>query len=239
MRLRRLGLLGGPLALVVATVVQPIPAYAANEFAITLAPAGAHPTETTTVTGDATSPTCADDGVDVTLHYTKPNGSTGAVTVSTTTDSAGQFTAVLTVPDKAVAGDAADVVALIADCTPPSQPTVSRSSVSVDFAVLAFKGALTTDRTSGKPGQTVRFAGTNCWGGDVEVFFGKIGGIPAKLLADKTFSGGYPLPNVPDGTYRLGATCPGTDYAPRAIRLVNPRVVPPATPVPGQPTFTG
>jgi hypothetical protein len=41
------------------------------------------------------------------------------------------------------------------------------------------------------------------------------------------------------GTDRLGASCPGMDAAPRAVRLVNPRVAPPAVPVPFTPTFAG
>jgi hypothetical protein len=161
------------------------------------------------------------------------------VTALTTTDSAGHFTAVLTVPANAVAGEAAEVVAFIADCTPPSQPSASRSSLAVAFEVLPFSGTFSASRSTGRPGEKVHFTGTNCWGGAVDVFFGRIGGIPAKLLADKTFSGDYTLPNVPGGTYQLGASCPGTAYAPRAFRLVNPRVVPPAVPVPGTPTFAG
>jgi hypothetical protein len=240
MRLRRLSLVTGPLVVLLGSAVMPVPAYAAGEFTITVTPASGHPSDTTTVAGDATSPTCENDGVAVTLHYSRPNGTTGATTVSTTTDSAGHFSTVLTVPTDAVAAKPANVTALIADCTPPSGPSVRRSSFAVAFDVLAYSGAFTVNKTTGKPGEKVHFSGTNCWGGRVDVSFGPIHNLKATLLGDKTFSGDYTLPNITGGTYSFDAQCPGTDYAARSFVLVNPRVVPPpATPVPGDPSFTG
>jgi hypothetical protein len=240
MRLRHLAAVSGPLAMLLGAALVPAPAYAAGEFTITATPDSGHPSETTTVTGDATGPTCADAGVAVTLHYSKPNGALMNLTVNTTTDSAGHFSAVLTVPDDAVASRPASITALVADCTPSSGPsTGSRSSVEVAFDVLAYSGTFTTDKTTGKPGAKVHFTGTNCWGGTVDVSFGSVHHIKATLKADKTFSGDYTLPNVAGGTYPFDAQCPGTDYAARAFTLVNPAVPPPATPVPGQPSFTG
>ncbi|MDQ1711674.1 MAG: hypothetical protein QOE45_1124 [Frankiaceae bacterium] len=237
MRLRHLALVSGPLAIVLGTASVPVPAYAAGEFPITVNPDAAHPHDTTTVTGDATGPTCANDGIAVTLHYTAPSGTLNNVTVNTTTDANGHFSAVLTVPDNAVAGEEASVTALIADCTPPSAPTISRSSESVPFDVLAYSGAFTANKSVGRPGDKVHFSGTNCWGGTVDVSFGPIHDIKATLLPDKTFSGDYTLPDISGGTYDFGASCPGTDYAARRFVLINPAA--PATPVPGQPSFTG
>lgn len=245
MRVRSLLLASASVALVLTTTGT-VPAYAAGEFTITVDPDSAHPAEHTTVTGDATDPTCADDGVAVTLTYTKPNGSTGAVTVNTTTDAEGHFTADLTVPDNAVAGGDAQVTAVIADCTPPAGETVSRSSEPVPFEVLAYEGTFTISKTTGKPGEKVTFSGTNCWGGDVVVFFGDDDSIDVTLNSDKTFSGTYTLPDAPGGTYEFGAACPGTDFESKAFVLVNPKKVPPTAPKPpaargvrGRAHFTG
>lgn len=234
--------LAGAAALALATSLAGTPAWAEGEFTITVTPAEGLPAATFTVTGDATDPVCADDGVTVTLHYTKPNGATGATTVSTTTDAAGHFSAQLTVPDNAYAGEEAFVSAVIADCTPPdATPTSTRSSISVDFEVLAYEGDFDISDTSGKPGDTFEFVGTNCWGGTVAVFFGDelFTGEPE---ADKTFGGEIEVPDLPSGTYEVGAECPGTDYRVFSYRLVNPVVAPPAPParpVVRRPTFTG
>jgi hypothetical protein len=218
------------------------PATAAGEFTITVTPDEGLPTSSFTVTGDATDPICADDGVAVSLHYTKPDGSTGSASVNTVTDSAGHFTANLTVPETAYAGEDASVAAVIADCTPPdASPAFARSSISVPFDVLAYDGVFHISKKSGKPGQVVTFSGTNCYGGAVAVFFGDdvLSGTPEQ---DRTFAGEYTLPNVKTGTYEFGAECPGTDYQVFSFSLVNPVVAPPAPParpVVRPPTFTG
>lgn len=233
---------GAATALALAASMLQAPAWAAGEFPITVTPTEGLPTASLSVTGDATDPVCADDGVAVNLFYTKPDGSTGVTTVDTTTDSAGHFTANLTVPANAVAGEDAHVAAVIADCTPPdASPTISRSSVSVPFEVLAYEGTFTISKTSGKPGQTVTFSGTNCWGGDVVVFFGANEVPNVTLNPDKTFTGSYVLPDAPGGVYEFGAECPGTDFEAKAFTLVNPAAppAPPARPVTGRPRFTG
>ena len=233
-------LLGTVATLGLAAALLPAPARAATEFDITVEPSQARPSETFTVTGDAVDPVCAEDGVAVSLHYTKPDGSTGHHTVNTTTDSAGHFSATLTVPENAVAGEDANVNALIADCTPPEGPSEgARSSESVAFKVLAYDGTWKLSKTSGRPGEKITFAGANCWGGDVVAFFGE-DEMPVTLKADKTFAGSYTLPDAPDGVYEVVAECPGTDYDVLAFRLVNPdEPARPATPVPGRARFTG
>jgi azurin len=232
-------------ALGLAATLVPVPAHAATEFQITVDPDAQQPAKTFDVTGDAVDPICAEDGVAVSLTYTKPNGSNGHTTVNTTTDTAGHFAATLTVPDDAVAGEAAQVRALIADCTPESGPSEgARSSEAVAFDVLAYEGTFKVNDADmrGKPGETITFSGTNCWGGDVVVVFGD-DEMTAVLKPDKTFSGSYVLPDAPDGTYEIAAQCPGTDFEVLSFRLDNPAapppVAPPATPVPGRPRFTG
>jgi hypothetical protein len=218
------------------------PAYAADEFPITVTPTSGKTGASLHVEGDATDPTCADDGVAVSLHYTKPDGTMAATTVNTTADAAGHFEADLTVPDIAYAGEKAFVSAVIADCTPPDGPTSNRSSVSVDFDVLARTGNFAISAVKGEPGDVVGFAGTNCWGGVTTVFFGDVA-VSGEPDADKTFEGSITLPDLPGGTYEVTAECPGTDYRVYSFTLVNaaavPPVAPPAAPVPGAPTFTG
>jgi hypothetical protein len=233
---------GAAVALAMAASLATAPAFAAPDFDITVTPAEGTPADTFTVTGDATDPTCADDGVAVRLFYTKPDGSTGVTSVNTVADTAGHFSAQVTVPDTAVAGAAANVSALFADCTPVGEPSVgSRASESVPFEVLAYEGTLKLSKTSGKPGQKVSFTGTNCWGGDVVVFLdeNEISGVVLK--GDKTFSGSFTVPNLPGGTYEFGAECPGTDFDVLAFTIVNPAAppAPPARPVPRRPRFTG
>lgn len=227
-------------ACAVATSLLAAPAYAADEFPITVTPDEGKTGASLQVEGDATDPTCADDGVAVSLHYTKPDGTMAATTVNTTADAAGHFEAGLTVPDTAYAGEKAFVSAVIADCTPPNGPTSSRSSVSVAFDVLARTGNFAISALTGEPGDVIGFAGTNCWGGVTAVFFGDevVTGEPE---ADKTFAGSYELPDLPGGTYEITAECPGTDYRVYSFTLVNAAapVAPPAAPVPGAPTFTG
>ncbi|HEX8001505.1 MAG TPA: hypothetical protein VF519_02290 [Mycobacteriales bacterium] len=235
---------GAATVLALAASMLQAPAWAAGEFAITVTPDEAKPAESFTVTGDATDPVCADDGVRVNLFYTKPDGSGGSTSIDTVTDSAGHFTATLTVPSNAVAGADASVSAVIADCTPPdASPTTSRTSVAVPFDVLAYEGTFTISKTTGKPGETVTFSGTNCWGGDVVVAFGPDEATNVTLNGDKTFSGSYVLPDAPSGVYEFAAECPGTDYEVLAFTLVNPKPVappaPPARPVTGRPRFTG
>lgn len=235
--------LSGALACAVVASLVGSPAYAAPEFDITVSPTTAKPGESFTVTGDATDPTCAEDGVAVTLNFTRPDGTTGAQTVNTTTDAAGHFEATVTVPDNAYAGEAASVRALIADCNPPSGPSEgTRSSVRKTFTIEAYEGSFTISRKSGRPGDVVTFAGTNCWGGEAVVFFGD-DAMTGEPEADKSFGGEYVLPDAPDGTYEFGAECPGTDYTVYSFRLINPApappAAPPARPVRGRPTFTG
>lgn len=238
--MNRTTVLGSALTVALAATLVQSPAFAAGEFPITVTPAEAKPGEPVTVTGDATDPTCADDGVAVTFFYTKPDGTAGATTTNTVTDAAGHFTAALNVPATAVAGAPASVSAVIADCTPPDGPTSSRASESDAFEVLAYEGTFTVSKTTAKPGETVTFSGTNCWGGDVAVYLGDVEIPDVTLNPDKTFSGGFTVPNAPGGVYELGAECPGTDYEVMAFTLVNPvAVAPPATPVPGRPRFTG
>ena len=232
-------LLGAVATIGLAATLLPAPALAQApaEFPITVSPDSAHPTESFTVTGDATDPTCSEDGVAVSLNYTKPDGSTGHVTVNATTDTAGHFSVQLTVPENAYAGEPANVRALIADCTPPDSASVgARSSESEPFEVLAYKGPWKLSKYSGRPGEKITFSGTNCWGGTVATFFGddEMGGT---LKPDKTFAGTYTLPDGPDGTYEVVAECPGTDYAVLSFRLINPEA--PPAPVPGRPRFTG
>lgn len=232
-------------ALAASLVATPAYAQAPPEFDITVTPDEARPGETATVSGDATDPTCAEDGVGVRFHYTKPDGSEATAVVTTTTDAAGHFEAEITVPSDAVAGEDASVNAFIADCTPPGGETSSRSSKTVSFDVLAHEGKFSISRTSGRPGDVVTFSGTNCWGGSVIVFFnGDV--VEGEPEDDRTFSGEYVLPDYPDGVYEFGAECPGTDYNSFQFRLINPgepseepRPAPPARPVRGRPTFTG
>lgn len=218
------------------------PAYAEGEFTITVVPASGHPTETFDVTGDAVDPVCPNDGVAVSLLYTKADGSIATTTANTTTDAAGHFTAQLAVPENAYAGEFAQVSAVIADCAPPDTTPFARSSISVDFDVLAYDGAFSISDTTGEPGDTITFEGTNCWGGSIVVFFGDDEEIEVDLGNDRTFSGSYVLPDAPGGVYEFGAECPGTDYEVLAFTLVNPEAppaAPPARPVPRTPTFTG
>lgn len=238
--MNRTTVLASALTVALAATLVQSPAHAADEFAITVTPTEAPPGEPLTVTGDATDPTCADDGVAVTFYYTKPDGSTGSTTANTVTDAAGHFSAALNVPETAVAGAPASVSAIIADCTPPGGTTASRASEAVAFEVLAYEGTFTVSATTGKPGETVTFSGTNCWGGDVVVYLGDVEVPDVTLNPDKTFSGSFTVPNAPGGVYELGAECPGTDFEVKAFTLVNPvRVAPPAKPVPGRPRFTG
>lgn len=243
---RRTFLLPGALAIALAATLAPIQAHAAGEFDITVTPAEAPPGEPVDVTGDATDPTCADDGVAVTLYYTKPDGTEGSTVVNTVADSAGHFATSINVPANAVAGAEASVSAVIADCTPPGGETSYRASESVPFEVLAHEGDFTLSKNTGKPGETVTFAGTNCWGDDVVVYFGDAE-IEDVTLAGQTFSGSFVVPDAPGGVYEVGAECPGTDYEVQAFTLVNPSAAPPGTPpaappaapVPGRPRYTG
>ena len=198
------------------------PASAATDFSIAVTPAaGGHATETLSVTGDATEPVCAEDGVAVTLRYELPSGSTDTVTVNTTTDAAGHFSAELVIPENAVAGAGAFVQAVVADCDSYG----ARVSVSVPIDVQAYTGQFVLDRATGEPGQVVHVAGTNCWGNEVVVIFGNLEELVIRLDADRTFSGSYVLPHVKAGTYTFAASCPGSDFAPRSLRLLRPRVV--------------
>ena len=232
----------GAAAVALAASLLATPAYAqAGEFPITVTPDEAHPGETVTVTGDATDPTCSEDGVAVQLNYTKPDGTLGTVSVNTTTDVAGHFSAEIDVPDAAVAGEDASVNAVIADCVPPAEESQgTRSSESEPFDVLAYTGDLTLSETSGEPGDVVSFAGTNCWGGETVFYFGP-DAYEGEPDPDKTFEGEFEVPDYPDGTYEVTAECPGTDYRVLSFRLRNPRPAPapPARPVPRRPTFTG
>ena len=233
--------LTGAVALALATSLVAAPAHAEGEFTITVTPDEGLPSATFDVAGDATDPVCPEDGVAVTLKYTKPNGTLGSTTVNTTTDAAGHFTAQLTVPHDAYAGEAAEVSALISDCAPPDTTPFARSSISMPFEVLAYEGEFAISATKGKPGDELEFAGTNCWGGTVAIFFGDelFTGDPED---DKTFGGAIEVPDLPSGTYEVGAECPGTDYAVLSYRLTNPTVAPPAPParpVVRRPTFTG
>jgi len=238
--MNRTTVLGGALTVALAATLVQGPAYAVDDFPITVTPAEAAPGEPITVTGDATDPVCADDGVVVTFIYTKPDGTTGSTTANTVADAAGHFSAGLNVPATAVAGAPASVSAVIADCTPPGGPTSNRASENEAFEVLAYEGTFTVSKTSAKPGETVTFSGTNCWGGDVAVYLADVEIEGVTLNPDKTFSGSFTVPNAPGGVYELGAECPGTDYEVKAFTLVNPvSVAPPATPVPGRPRFTG
>lgn len=217
------------------------PAHAATEFAITVDPSAARPGDTVTVSGDAVDPICAEDGVAIRFHYTKPDGSSATAVVSTTTDAAGHFSADITVPADAVAAEEASVTAFIADCTPPGEPSTGpRSSESDPFNVVPHEGDFEISRTSGEPGDVLEFAGTNCWGGEVAFFFGDdvLSGEPDD---SKEFGGQYVLPDAPDGVYEVTAECPGTDYRVFAFRLVNPEAppAPPARPVTRRPTFAG
>lgn len=202
------------------------PASAADEFLISVTPAaGAHVTETLSVTGDATGgaaePACVNDGVAVTLAYELPGGFIDTRTVNTSTDAAGHFTADLVIPDDAVAGGNASVQAVVADCDPSGR----RVSVPVPIDVQAFAGQFTLDRTTAEPGQVVHVAGTECWGNEVTVTFGTLAEVAITLNADRTFSGSYLLPHVKAGTYTFAASCPGSSFVPRSVRLVRPRVV--------------
>lgn len=233
---------GSALTLALTATLVHAPAHAEGEFPITVTPDAARPGTQITVTGDATEPTCADDGVVVRFFYTKPDGTAGSTSVNTVADANGHFSADLTVPANAVADADASVSAAIADCTPPEGETSSRVSEVEAFEVLAYEGSFTISRNSGKPGQTVTFQGTNCWGGDVAVFFGDFEVTNVTLNAEaKTFSGSYVLPDAPGGVYEFGAECPGTDFPVRAFTLVNPKAAPapPARPVNRRPRFTG
>lgn len=229
------------LATALLATLPATPAHADYpEFPITVTPAGGHPGDSFHVTGNATDPVCEGDGVVVSLFYTQPDGSGGAASVNTVTDSAGHFEADLTVPENAVASHDGTVSAVIADCTPPEGETQPRAATAVAFAIQPYSGTFAIDKTSGKPGQKLSFSGTNCWGGKVTLTFGTLTITSGVVKSDKTFSGSFTLPNVPDATYTVSATCPGTSYAVRSFHLINPiPVAPPAQPVPGIPSFTG
>jgi hypothetical protein len=237
---RRIALCAGAALVLAAAVLDATPAYAAGEFTFTVTPSAAHPTETVTVAGDATDPVCAGDGVTVTLYFTKSDGTTDTTSVNSTTDSAGHFTADVLVPEIAYAGQPATVTSVINDCTPPdASPPFARAGNAVDFDVLAYAGTFAISKTSGKPGQTVHFSGTNCVGGEVFVFFGE-DQADATLLSDKTFSGDYVLPDAPGGTYEFGAECPGTDFTSFSFTLINPKKpTKPTTPAAKPPTAVG
>lgn len=235
MRLRLFAVpaLAGVLALTAGT----LPAWAAFTFTVSATATSLHPGDSTTVSGDTADPACTSDGVAVTLTYTKPDGSNGFVTQNVVSDSSGHFTTTpMTLPDDAVAGEDASVHAVIADCTAdPSSPTKASDPLAIE--VVAYTGTFSVDKTSGKPGQTVHLAGTNCWGGDVLVLLSDgthEDEAPVTLTAQKTFSGSYVLPDLPGGTYSFAAQCPGTDFAPVAFTLVNPKkvVTPPPAPAP-------
>lgn len=242
MRIRRLVTTTAAAALVLGIAAPP--ATAAPTFTISASPTSLHPGEKTTVSGSTSDPACAEDGVAVRLSFTRPNGSTGSVTVNTTTDTNGAFTADVTVPDNATADEPASVQAVIADCT-GGQTTETRSSNVVKLTIEAYDGTFTTNKTQGRPGTHVHVSGTNCWGGDVSVVFTdgeQAEEVDVTLEADKTFSGDYVIPDAPGGDYAFFAQCPGTDYAPRAFLLVNPTPSPtplPPRPVPGPAHFTG
>jgi hypothetical protein len=241
-RIRRIATTAAATALALTTGLLPAYAGGSGTFVISADPTSLHPGETTAVTGDATGPACADDGVEVTLTYTRPNGATGTISVNATTDANGHFTANVTVPDTASAGEPAGVAASIADCTPPQGPDETRQSNSVALTIEPYTGSFTADKKTGKPGDKVHLSGTNCHGGSVDVVFAK-GDTEAKvtvtLKADKTFSGTYTLPNTAGGSYTLEAHCPGTDYDVLPFVLVNVAPAPAPTPIPGGVTVTG
>lgn len=239
---RKIVLCGAAAATVAASLLT-APAHAAEDFPITVTPTTAKPSESLTVTGTADEPICAEDGVAVSLHYTKPDGTLAATTVNTTTDASGAFEAELTVPDIANAGEKAYVNAIIADCTPPEEPSQgARSSVAVDITIEPYEGELTLSKLAGKPGEVIRFTGTECWGGEATFAFGD-DTVDDEPGGTKTFTGTYTLPDAPGGTYEVSAQCPGTDYGVLSFTLVNPAVAPPAAPparpIAGRPTFTG
>lgn len=229
----------GALTVALAATLAQSPAYAEGEFPIEVSTT-AKPGDPITVTGDAATPLCADDGVTVTLYYARPNGTSTSVNATAITDSAGHFSVALAVPADAPADQVAGVSAVIADCSSPDGTHPSQYSESEQFTIVAHTGTLGVDKTSGRPGETVRVSGTSCWGGQVALYFFQTVTGSGVVKADRTFTGSLTLPNVPGGAYGIGAQCPGTAYDAVPFTLVDPvRVAPPATPVPGRPRFTG
>lgn len=247
MRLRTLVTATAVLGLAVASFGI-TPAHAASVMTISANPTSLKPGETTTVSGSTSGPACADDGVAVTLTYTDPDGNNDTVVVNTTTDASGAFTVPVVLADDAVAGEPANVRAVIADCTDDANSTVTSNVVAL--TVTAHTGTLTvTDESgaaaaSGESGETVTVSGTNCYGGEVLVLFTDGTNeeeVDVDLLPDRTFSGDYVLPDAPGGSYSFVAQCPGTDYNVRAFQLRNEEPGEPLAPRPvdGVANFTG
>lgn len=247
MRIRPLATTTAAVALALTSLATP--AHAAGTITISADPTTLHPGDQTTVSGETADPPCATDGVTVTLSYTKPNGNLGTVSTSAITEADGSFEATVTVPDTAVAGEAAGVQATIADCTDDGGAT--RASETEKLTIEAYEGSFDTNKETGKPGTKVHFTGDNCWGGQVQVVFTDgedADEADAVLKADKTFSGDYVIPDAPSGEYAFVASCPGTDYEVMPFVLVNPQASPtaspttppgPPRPVPGPVRFTG
>jgi hypothetical protein len=141
----RLRLVAVPVIATAIALTGALPAWAAFTFTVQASVTSLHPGETTVVSGDTAGPACTNDGVAVTLRYTKPDGTNGFVTQNVLTDGAGHFTTTaMTLPDTAVAGEAAQVQAVIADCTAdPSAPTKASDPVALD--VLAYEGNFAVD----------------------------------------------------------------------------------------------
>jgi hypothetical protein len=233
MRIRPLVTAAATVAMAMSGVLPAEAGQQAATFTISVEPDAVHPAESTTVSGETSGPACAEDGVDVTLTYTKPNGGNGTVTVQTTTTAEGTFSVPVTVPDDAVAGDPASVTAVIADCTASEGAT--RTAKAVPLEIEAYEGTLTAQPATGRPGTKVRVNGTNCWGGEVAVVFtdGETGeDVKVTLSGNKNFTGVYTIPDAPSGDYAFVAECPGTDYNIAPFRLVNPE---PAKPLPPRP----
>jgi hypothetical protein len=235
------------LSLALPAVVQTA-AEAGNNFTISVPDPTVKLKETFTVNGSDAP--CPNAPYTVNFSYTTHDGGQAVQQANGSTDPDRQFSQVVTVPEAATPGQPASVSATVTCVTSSPSGEAMRqgtggTSNTVAITIEVATGVLGTDTSQGRAGTLVRVSGTNCLGDDVVVVFGNANGadeVDVVLLPDDTFSGTYPIPNVPPGTYFFAAACPGTDYADRSFTVLptpgaSPTPLPPA--VPREVDFTG
>ncbi len=231
-------------ALTAALAAVPGAPLAAQEptHTITVTPASARPGEAFAVTGSV--PGCANAPYFVDLVYSY-YGESRFWQVEGTTDAEGGYSTSITVPEQAWAGDGSIQGHARCEGTPVY-------SSKVDVEIVPHAGSLTVTPTSGRAGTRVALHGTNCWGPDIRLAFrgedvdhGIVDGIQRTPGPDPDdFTVSYVIPaDARPGESAFVAACPGT-VSPRARftgggAAAPPPAAPPATPVPGEPDFTG
>lgn len=228
------------------------PAGAGFNHSITAEPTTLRPNESTTVTGTTD---CNSSPYVVTISYTNPEGDPATATASGTTDASGEYTQAITLPETAVAGEAASVSSNITSCNGGG----AAASNTVNLTVTAYEGTLAVDPDEGEAGTEVTITGANCYGDDIVIAFGDGEEFPYEvedvtLNEDRTFTATFTIPDeAGPGEYAFAAECPGTDFefAPFTVVGVADEdegqggsgegggAAPVATPVGGTPTFTG